>query len=445
MFKEFFENNRYLLQHLYAILIVILIPSALVINTVYLIKNFQRDMDFELNNKALLVESVIAFNIKDSLREDPIVVKSMLDELVQKLPEVRAIEIFRIEDQQNLSFTTTSSLTNMVFDPVLNTLAFSSDKAFSKEINASLGNNPMERMWLVASPLTDSSGKKVGVINAYVSAAQIDAITQRTAFDSLKVLLITLVIILLLLINHFSLFERAVAFIKLKEIDHLKDDFISIAAHELKTPLTVISSYAFMLMNTQELKTSVDVQDKLNKIILSTTRLGTLVGDILDVTRIEMNRLNLEISVQDLSPIIQEVVDQMLPQATDKKLALTFIKPTEQILVKADKNKLVQVLINVVGNAIKYTLEGSVTLHVETTKKNVSILVKDTGVGIPPSKVNRLFDKFSRIYNEKTKNVPGSGLGLWITKQLIEKMGGKIYVESIENTGTQFTVMLDRQ
>ncbi len=445
MFKEFFDNNRYLLQLLYAILIVVLIPSALVINTVYLIKNFQRDMDYELNNKALLVESVIAFNIKDSLDEDPLIVKSMLDELVQKLPEVRAIEIFRIEDQQNLSFTTTSSLTNMVFDPVLNTLAFSSEKAFSKEINASLGDSAAERMWLVASPLVDSSGKKVGVINAYVSAAQIDAITQRTAFDSLKVLLITLVVILLLLINHFSLFERAVAFIKLKEIDHLKDDFISIAAHELKTPLTVISSYAFILMNTQELKASADVQDKLNKIILSTTRLGALVGDILDVTRIEMNRLNMEISVQDLTPIIQEVVDQIIPQAVEKKLTLTFIKPTEQILVKADKNKLVQVLINIIGNAIKYTPEGSVTVHVEGAKKNISILVKDTGVGIPPSKVNRLFDKFSRIYNEKTKNVPGSGLGLWITKQLVEKMGGKIYVESIENTGTQFTIMLERQ
>jgi signal transduction histidine kinase len=396
-------------------------------------------MDFELNNKALLVESVIASHLQDKL-ENKAELKTVLDELVSDLPEIRAVEIFRLKDQENLSFTTTSSLTKAVYDPVLNYLAFSSDEAFSKEINASLGEKSAERMWLVASPMYDNFDKKVGVINTYVSAAQIDAITQRTVNDSIKILLITLVVILLLLINHFSLFERAVAFVKLKEVDELKDDFISIAAHELKTPLTIINSYAYLLTKNKHIQNNAEMQGEISKIVASSNRLGILVKDLLDVSRIEMNRLELDIGIQDLGEIVSNVVDQLIPEAHIKKLTLVYQKPENRLFIKGDKNKLEQIFINLIGNSIKYTIDGSVTISHVLEKHSVKTNIKDTGVGIPLEKMNKLFDKFSRIYNEKTKDVPGTGLGLWITKELISTMGGKVYVESIENTGSQFSV-----
>ncbi len=443
MLVDLFKKNKYLAQLIYSILIVILIPSALVINTVFLLKSFSRDMDFELNNKALLVESVIASHLKDKL-ENEVKLKSVLDELVSDLPEIRAVEVFRLKDQENLSFTTTASLTRAVYDPVLNHLAFSADKAFSKEINAALGDRPAERMWLVASPMYDEAGKKVGVINTYVSAAQIDEITQRTVNDSIKMLLITLVGILLLLVNHFSLFERAAAFIKLKEIDNLKDDFISIAAHELKTPLTIIKNYAFLLQKNEHIRENVEIMDEVTKILAGSNRLSVLVNDLLDVSRIEMNRMKLEMGTHDLREIMINVINQLIPEAQNKKLVLNYQQWSTPIFIKGDKNKLEQIFINLIGNSIKYTLEGTIIVTHEIEEKSVKTSIKDTGVGIPPEKMNRLFDKFSRIYNDKTKNVPGTGLGLWITKELTEKMGGKIFVESIENTGTQFSVVFPK-
>jgi|GEM_PF-387149 len=440
MLVDIFKKNKYLAQLIYSILVVILIPSALVINTIYLLKSFSRDMDYELNNKALLVESVISSHLKDKL-ENEAELKSVLDELVSDLPEIRAVEVFRLKDQENLSFTTTASLTRAVYDPVLNHLAFSAEKAFSKEMNATLGDRPSERMWLVASPMYDAAGVKVGVINTYVSAAQIDEITQRTVNDSIKILLITLVVILLLLINHFSLFERAIAFIKLKEIDDLKDDFISIAAHELKTPLTIIKNYAFLLQKNEHIQDNAQIMDEVSKILAGSNRLGVLVNDLLDVSRIEMNRMKLDMGTHDLREIVTNVINQLIPEAQNKKLSLIYQQSDVPLFVKGDKNKLEQIFINLIGNSIKYTLEGSVTVMHEIEGKNIKTSIKDTGIGIPPDKMNRLFDKFSRIYNTKTKNVPGTGLGLWITKKLTEKMGGKIFVESIENTGTQFSVV----
>jgi len=397
-------------------------------------------MDYELNNKALLVESVIATHLVDKL-ENEAELKSVLDDLVADLSEIRAIEVFRLKDQKNLSFTTTASLTRAVYDPVLNHLAFSAGKAFSKEIYVALGGKPAERMWLVASPMYGQAGTKIGVINTYVSAAQIDEITQRTVNDSIKILLITLVFILLLLINHFSLFERAVAFIKLKEVDDLKDDFISIAAHELKTPLTVIKNYAYLLGKNEHIQGNGEMLDEVNKIMLSSSRLGVLVDDLLDVSRIEMNRMKLDEETFNIGDVVSNVIAQLTAEAQNKQLALVYQKLETPIYVSGDKNKLEQIFINLIGNAIKYTLQGTVTVTHELEKKSIKTSIKDTGIGIPPDKMNRLFEKFSRVFNEKTKYVPGTGLGLWITKELTAKMGGKIYVESIENTGTQFSVV----
>jgi len=440
MWDNVFKNNKYLAQLIYSMIVVILIPSALVINTIYLLRSFSRDMDYELNNKALLVESVIATHLVDKL-ENEAELKSVLDDLVADLSEIRAIEVFRLKYQKNLSFTTTASLTRAVYDPVLNHLAFSAGKAFSKEIYVALGGKPAERMWLVASPMYGQAGTKIGVINTYVSAAQIDEITQRTVNDSIKILLITLVFILLLLINHFSLFERAVAFIKLKEVDDLKDDFISIAAHELKTPLTVIKNYAYLLGKNEHIQGNGEMLDEVNKIMLSSSRLGVLVDDLLDVSRIEMNRMKLDEETFNIGDVVSNVIAQLTAEAQNKQLALVYQKLETPIYVSGDKNKLEQIFINLIGNAIKYTLQGTVTVTHELEKKSIKTSIKDTGIGIPPDKMNRLFEKFSRVFNEKTKYVPGTGLGLWITKELTAKMGGKIYVESIENTGTQFSVV----
>lgn len=427
------------LQFLYALFVIILVPAALVFNTIYILKSVQRDIDFELNNKALLVESVIAYESRDKLQNDT-KLRSDLTELISKQPEIKAIEIFRLQQNEIQPLVTTSPLTSSVADPALNQLAWGGNQAYSKQIFATIGSNTSERVWLVASPLADESGKKVGLINIYISAAQIDQISQRTVHDTIAILIATVIILILLLLNHFRFFQMSILFRRLNEVDRLKDDFINVASHELRAPLGVILNYSFVL--NKIISNNTEAQSKLLVITNAALRLKSLVEDLLDVSRIEQNRMTFEFSDVDIRQVITEVVDEYKLQAQEKGLQITYERYSDYLMVYCDRNKLKQIILNLISNAIKYTPSGSIQVYHKVEQGMVKIFVKDTGVGISAENKEKLFNKFSRIFNERTKEAEGSGLGLWITKQLVEKMKGKIYVESMSGQGTQFIVVL---
>jgi signal transduction histidine kinase len=141
-----------------------------------------------------------------------------------------------------------------------------------------------------------------------------------------------------------------------------------------------------------------------------------------------------------------KVVDTLLPKANEKKIKLTLKNQLEkeQDLIKVDPSRLEQILVNLVGNSIKYTEAGSVEVIVGEEDKKVKISVEDTGIGMSSEEKESLFGKFNRIKNEKTSKVEGTGLGLWITKQLTEQMKGDISVESIKGKGSRFFVVFDK-
>lgn len=427
-------------QLVYAIFVIILIPTALAFNTIYLLRSIQRDTDYELNNKAQLVESVIATQIRDILSSDSAKLVSHLKELTDSSAEIRAIEVYQISDEELKPIVTTSSNTRSVADPVLNQLAWGSNQAYSKQIFAKLGSSESERVWLVAAPIVDANNKKIGLINLYLSAAQIDAISERTTRDSAFILLITMLVILLLLINHFRFFEISILFKKLSEVDQLKDDFVSMASHELKTPLTAVSGYAYLMFKNPMIKANSQLTKHLSVILQSAERLKNIVDEILDVSRIEQRRLKLNMVHNDIRSVIGSVVYELLPLAQNKKLKLVYFRSHYPLLILSDLAKLRQIFYNLIGNGIKYTPSGSVTIYHDIKGQTLRTFVKDSGIGISAEDRSKLFTKFSRIYNDKTKNIYGTGLGLWITKQLVEKMGGTIAVDSIENQGSQFVV-----
>ena len=430
-----FGFNPDIAQLIYALFVIILVPSILAINTIYILRSIQRDTDFELNNKALLAESLIGLHVQGKL-SDLVNLQNTLGKIVKDLPEIKAIEVFK-SDNPDTSFTSTSEFTKKVSDPVMNQLAWGTNGAYSKQVNAIIGGTK-ERLWIVASPLHDDSDKKIGVLNVYLSAAQIDLITERTIRDSLFVLVATMIVIILLLLNHFRFFEASVILKKIKEVDQLKDDFISIASHELRAPITAIDGFSYLLLKNPVFNKDEKLQHYLKVITDSTGRLKILVNDILDVSRIEQNRIQFMLADIDLREIITGVVNEFMSQAMEKGLKLIYKQLDLPLIVNCDKDRMHQIFANLVGNAIKYTLQGEVTIFHEIKENLLRTFVKDTGVGIPQESMSKMFAKFSRIPNDKTKNVPGTGLGLWITKQLIEKMNGKIVVESIENQGSQF-------
>jgi len=228
---------------------------------------------------------------------------------------------------------------------------------------------------------------------------------------------------------------------KLKEIDQMKDDFVSVASHELKTPLTAIKSYLYMVEKEMAGQLPEKVVKRLEIMKVSVGRLESLVHDLLNVSKLEQNKLDMSLSVVETNAVIQEIVDQLLPTAETKNLALVFEPTVENLKIMAQPDRLREVLINLIGNAIKYTPIGSVTVTRVIEKDKLQIMVKDTGIGIAPEDKAKLFQKFSRIKAEDHNEIPGTGLGLWITKKLVEKMKGEIYVDSIMEQGTVFTLM----
>jgi two-component system phosphate regulon sensor histidine kinase PhoR len=229
---------------------------------------------------------------------------------------------------------------------------------------------------------------------------------------------------------------------ELKELDQMKTDLMSMVTHEIRTPLATVRGFAQILLKggipTEKTK------EFLNIINRQSNRLVNLVNDFLDITRIESGRQAITKAPLDVEKLIQNALQDLQPLANEKNISLTYDPPTAPVPeVLADRNLMEQVLINLLSNAIKYSPKGAqacVSLH--RNNGQVIVDVKDTGLGIPPDAVPRLFEKFYRVRSDDRKDIIGTGLGLSLVKQIIEVHEGTIRVESEHGEGSTFTFTL---
>ena len=233
---------------------------------------------------------------------------------------------------------------------------------------------------------------------------------------------------------------------KLFEGDQMKSEFVSIASHELLTPISAIEGYLSMILDENIGKVDPQAREYLNKVYTSAKRLSTLIKDLLSVSRIESGKLNIEAQSLDMAKMIQDTIDQLKFVAQDKGIALTFNKPYKEIApVWADPDRTTQVLVNLVSNAIKYTPQGSVTItmvQILHPKPMVKIDITDTGLGMNKEQQSHLFEKFYRVDSPQTTGIIGTGLGLYITRSIMERMGGSISLKSASGAGSTFTITL---
>jgi signal transduction histidine kinase len=261
--------------------------------------------------------------------------------------------------------------------------------------------------------------------------------TLQRAFIGLAVIL---AVIVLLLLNHFRFVQYAELFRQQRELARMKDDFISIATHELKAPMSVIKGYISM---TLEEKLAPPVRDMLKIAFDQTDRLGRLVTDLLDVSRIEQGRTKYNLAPVDVPALITPLVDATFKaKAAEKSLALTYTPASGLPKVMADPDRVGEIFTNLIDNAIKYTPSGSVAIKHVTTPSSLVTTISDTGVGLSAEEIGQLFQRFYRARNADTQDIPGTGLGLWIIKQYAQAMGGNITVASKPHEGTTFTVTL---
>ena len=216
---------------------------------------------------------------------------------------------------------------------------------------------------------------------------------------------------------------------KLRQLDKLKTLFLSIASHQLRTPLTGIKGYVGMIIDGNFGNISAKVKDILENVYANTNRLIRLVNTFLNVSRIESGKFTISREERDLVPILKKIVAELRLTAKDKGLKLSLESKVDSLAAEVDADKIEDVLINLVDNALKYTPEGGeVKVKLADLGNRVRVEVKDTGQGLKPSEIKRLFNKFVR--GSRALDSSGTGLGLYIAKRIIEAHKGEIGVES---------------
>ncbi len=436
MFRDRLQISRQKLEFYYSIGILLIIPLLTVGNTLLMSSAVRKNFDSELRRKADMANTLIATGVK-----------------------------YELHDQQKLKAYITEAKTGNDLERVIiaeplkqdtfKVLAADEDGEIGKELHevqyvlaasrrqsiAQLVEKDGKRSWSVVSPII-LGDTVAAVIATNVSLTHADNLIGNTLLRSLVFVGLTVAVIVLLLMNHFRFVEYALLFRKLKEVDQLKNDFLSVATHELRVPMAVIKGN---IENLEEGLTGVvDEKGKavLQTIAAETDRLTGLVNDLLNVSRLEQGRITYNMEKADAREIIEPLVAQFAPRAQDKGLTLSYEKPTEPVTVVVDKGRLTEIMTNLIDNAIKYSREGTVAVSHKSEPGKAKISIRDTGIGMSSSERERLFSRFYRVRNEKTKDVTGTGLGLWIVKQYIEAMKGTITVDSLEGVGTEFIIEL---
>ena len=228
------------------------------------------------------------------------------------------------------------------------------------------------------------------------------------------------------------------AYEELKALDRMKDEFLAMTAHELKTPLTSMLSLVRQMLDRDLGKLNEKQEKALGIVSRGVERLGGSIEKILEISKLESGQMELNKEKIQLTPLIQDVVEQMKPMARLKKITLTQ-RITKLPPVEADGRRVATVLTNLIENAIKYTLNGGrVTVEAKQRGDQILVQVRDTGMGIAKEDLPKLFTKFFQVDHAK----PGAGLGLNICKRLVEAHGGEIWCESEMGKGSTFSFTL---
>ncbi|HBB65350.1 MAG TPA: hypothetical protein DCZ84_01765 [Candidatus Vogelbacteria bacterium] len=230
--------------------------------------------------------------------------------------------------------------------------------------------------------------------------------------------------------------------LKLKELDKQKTEFVSIASHQLRSPLTAIKGYSSMMLEGTYGELGEKIKQPIQNIYDSSQRLVTIIEDFLNITRIELGRMKYEFVTLNFKELAEKVVNDQQSAAKQKGVVLNYHAEGGKYTINADPGKINQVISNLIDNAIKYTPAGAVDVTVNDGKGVVRLAVKDSGVGIPAEVMSKLFEKFVRADDAGKINYAGTGLGLYVAKQMVEAHKGKIWAES-EGAGKGSTFIVE--
>lgn len=226
---------------------------------------------------------------------------------------------------------------------------------------------------------------------------------------------------------------------QLHKLDEAKDEFISMASHQLRTPLTSIKGYLSMLLEGDLGKITPEQRHVLNEAFISSERMVRLIGDFLNVSRLQTGKFVIEKRPVDLALLVQREIEALTSNATARGVKFTYKSPKNIPVIAIDENKIQQVVMNFADNAIFYSKEkGKVTVSLKKVPGFIEFRVVDTGIGVPKAEQADLFNKFFRATNARQARPDGTGVGLFLAKKVITDHGGSIIFESTEGKGSTF-------
>lgn len=231
--------------------------------------------------------------------------------------------------------------------------------------------------------------------------------------------------------------------IRLKKLDKQKSEFVSIASHQLRSPIASLKGYSSMVLEGSYGRVSEDLKEVMEKIYQSSQSISLIIDDFLNLSRIERGEIKYYFVKANVKNCVEEALNQTVPLAKDKGLKVKIKLDKGNYQANIDEEKIRQMITNIIDNAIKYTPKGFININLSKKDNKILIKISDSGIGIPKNQLNKLFKKFSRLENANEANTKGTGLGLYLAKQITEAHNGKIWAESEgKNKGASFFVEL---
>jgi signal transduction histidine kinase len=235
---------------------------------------------------------------------------------------------------------------------------------------------------------------------------------------------------------------------KLVEADRQKSEFVSFATHQLRSPLTAMKGYSSLILDGDYGELNPDLRKAIQTIRESSDTLASVVDDYLNISRIELGTMKYEFVSMDFSILVDKVLAEQMPSIEKSGISLSYVVDRKQSYpIKADPDKFKQVIMNIIDNSIKYTQKGSVNVTL-TRQPNQKLLltIRDTGIGMKQETIPELFEKFTRANNANKVNIRGTGLGLYVAKEIVKAHGGRIWAESEgEGKGSQFYIEMEEK
>ncbi len=433
------------LEVIYSIGVILAIPALVALNTILLVRSTRNAFNNELRRKADLVNGVIAESTATNLRAGNFeVLGNTLQNLEASQPAITGTRIIReTAGTASVVARATSASDQLDTGTKLQTqIAYERKVPIAKLVNLTRDGQKAQA-WNVITPALDSSTKDVlAVVSTNILTTDAQEAIDKAFTTSFLVLIGSIVVIIALLFRHFRLVGNIQLLARQREINQTMSDFLSVATHELKAPASIIKGYVSNVMDGTFGPISEQINEQLKTAVGQTDRLNGLVQDLLNVSRIEQGRVEYTFISVDSTKLLAMIHENYKTIAAKKGLELRLTTGSPMPLVLADEGRLQEVFTNLIDNAIKYTAKGTVTISQSSDHTGVITTIKDTGFGMSAVARKRLFQRFYRVKTEETKSIGGTGLGLWIIKQYITAMHGRIDVESMEGVGSAFIVTM---